>query len=170
MLCSGSPKAVFTPHWDGTSLCSRDLQQMLIFAELSLRSCQLWEEKGRRAGPCSGGRSPLEKSLELVLRHGRAQRAPLALLPEHQLLSQGDPWSEQRVRAPTATHTWGTAASHKTVQKQEKSPMNAKLKKAAVLMSIFGMNWRILLFQLQPTCWFSSAALLFCSFPLPELS
>lgn len=100
----------------------------------------------------------------------RLRGHPLPCSLKSQLLSQVKPWSEQRVRALTATHTWTSAASHKAVQKQEKSPMNVKLKKAAALMSIFGMNWRILLFQLQPTCWFSSAALLFCSFPFSGLS
>lgn len=164
---------VVIPHLDGRYLCNWDLQQMLI-----LLSC-LWgpastkgNERGRkRAGLYLEARSPLEKSPRVVLRQDRASEGTTSpCSPRSKLLSQVNHWSEQKVRALTATHTWTHAASHKTVQKQEKSPMNVKLKKAAALMSIFGMNWRILLFQLQPTCWFSSAALLFCSFPFPGLS
>lgn len=120
--------------------------------------------------PYSAAGSPLEESLEGILSHHRGSGHPLPCSLSTQLLSQGNPGSEQSVRALTATHTWASAASHKTVQRQEKSPTNVKLKKAAAPVSIFGMNWRILLFQLQPTCWFSSAALLFCSFPFPGLS
>lgn len=70
-------KPVFISHWDGRYLCSWALQKRLIFAELSLRSCQLWGGKGReRAGPSSEGRSPLEKSLDVVLRHSRGWGHP----------------------------------------------------------------------------------------------
>lgn len=159
-------KTVFIPHWDGRYLCSWDLQQMLISAELSLRSCQL-RRQSERAGPYS---EAMEKSLEVVLGHARGSEGPPCPAPWAASSSPKEALEVSRGRAPTATQTWASAASHKTPQKQEKSPMNVKLKKAAALRSIFGMNWRILLFQLQPTCWFSSAALLFCSLPFPGLS
>lgn len=166
-------KVVVIPHLDGRYLCNWDLQQMLILLGClwGPASTEKGDERGRkRAGLYLETRIPLEKSPRLLLRWDRASEdtsSPCSLRTK--LLSQANPWSEQKVRALTAIHTWIHAASHKTVQKQ-KSPMNVKLKKAAALMSIFGMNWRILLFQLQPTCWFSSTALLFCSFPFPGLS
>lgn len=163
-------KTVVIPHLDRGHICNWDLQQTLI-----LLSC-LWgpassekgDERGRkRAGLYSEARSPLEKSPGWSWGGTEPQRAP----PHWGApLSQINPRSEQEGRNPTATHNRTHAASHETVQKQGKSPVNVKLKKAAALVSIFGMNWRILLFQLQPTCWLSSAALRFCSFPFPGLS
>lgn len=96
----GHLKAVAIPHWDGRYLCSWHLQQMLIFAELSLRCCQLWEGKGReRAGPYSEARSPLEGSLEVVLRHNRGSEGTPCPAPWR--VSSSPRWS------PEVSREWG---------------------------------------------------------------
>lgn len=165
---------VVIPHLGGSCLCNWYLQQMpsLLNSIWGPTSTEKGDDRRRkRAGLYLEARHPLEKSPRVVLRQDRASEGTtLPCSPQSKLLSQVNPWGEQKARALTAIHTWTHMPSHETVQKQEKSPMNVKLKKATALMSIFGMNWRILLFQLQPTCWFSSAALLLCSFPFPGLS
>lgn len=157
-------KAVFIPtEMEGTSAAGISSR---CFAELSLRSCQLRRQRKRKGWTTFRSKKSFGEGSGVLLGHSRGSEGPLALLPE--LLSQGSPWSEQRglcqppVPEPQQLPT--------RLLEQEKSPMNVQLKKAAALTSIFGMNWRILLFQLQPTCWFSSAALLFCSPPFPGLS